>query len=193
MPSSHEFTVVGLALRLAASLILMLPGAVDGHPANGTTMNADNEYLASPKAMQDLRSINAQFIENFIHNDVKAHDALLHPDFIYVQSNGSRLARDKYLQRWVTGFDPEVIVYWDVRDELITLIGDVALVRSTNKYIVRGDGKDTSAMSTYTDTYIYQQGTWKCIQAQITPIAAGHEPSDDTIITVYIKGIRQNK
>ena len=38
-----------------------------------------------------------------------------------------------YLEGWGPGFDPEVIVYWDVRDELITVVGDVALVRSTNQ------------------------------------------------------------
>jgi hypothetical protein len=57
-------------------------------------------------------------------------------------------------------------MYWDVRDELITLVGNVALVRATNKEIVRRDGRDEAAMTTYTDTYVYERGSWKCIQAQ---------------------------
>lgn len=153
--------------------------------------HASIEYLASPKAMQDLRSLNALFIENFITNDVKSHDAILHPDFIYVQSNGSRIDRATYLTRWATGFDPRVIVYWDVRDEFITVIGNVALVRATNKEIVRRDGQDIAGMTTYTDVYIHEAGAWKCIQAQITPVAKDQEPGDDTIITAYIDGVRQ--
>jgi hypothetical protein len=152
---------------------------------------APPNYLASPRAMRDLRALNALFIENFVRNDVKSHDAILHPDFIYVRSDGSRLDRATYLLRWATGFDPRVIVYWDVRDELITLIGNVALVRATNKEIVRSGGQDIAAMSTYTDTYIYEAGAWKCIQAQITPVAKDHEPGDDTIISVYLNGVRQ--
>ena len=147
-------------------------------------------YLASPAAISDLRALNALFIENFIRNDVKSHDAILHADFICIRSNGARMDRTTYLNRWATGFDPQVIVYWDVRDELITLVGNVALVRATNKEIVRRDGGDAAAMTTYTDTYVYEHGAWKCIQAQITPVAPDQEPGDDTIISIYINGVR---
>ncbi len=154
--------------------------------------HASVDYLASPKAMQDLRAINARFIENFVRNDVAGHDAILHRDFIYIRGNGARVDRASYLKAWATGFDPEVIVYWDVRDELITLIGNVALARATNKEILRRNGRDTAGMSTYTDTYVYEAGLWKCIQAQITPIAPGQEPGDGTIVSVYVNGVRQS-
>ncbi len=153
--------------------------------------HAASDYLASPKAMLDLRALNARFIENFIRNDVKSHDALLHRDFLYIRSNGARVDRETYLKGWATGFDPKVIVYWDVRDELITRIGNVALVRATNKEIIRRDGRDRASMSTYTDTYVFEGGLWKCIQAQITPVAPDQEPGDDTIISVYREGVRQ--
>ena len=151
---------------------------------------ASLRYLASPAAIDDLRALNALFIENFVRNDVKSHDAILHADFICVRSNGARMDRTTYLKRCATGFDPRVIVYWDVRDELITLVGNVALVRATNKEIARHDGRDAAAMSTYTDTYVYERGAWKCIQAQITPVAPGQEPGDDTIISTYNNGVR---
>ena len=148
-------------------------------------------YLSPRGAVSELRLLNARFIENFIRNDVKSHDAMLHAEFIGIQGDGSRIDRASYLKKWATGFDPEVIVYWDVRDELITVIGNTALVRATNKEICRSTGKDIAGMSTYTDTYLYEGGVWKCIQAQITPVAPGREPGDDTIISVYIKGVRQ--
>ncbi|MFM9841666.1 MAG: nuclear transport factor 2 family protein [Dongiaceae bacterium] len=148
-------------------------------------------YLSPRGAFSELRLLNVRFIENFIRNDVKSHDAMLHADFIGIQSDGSRIDRASYLKKWATGFDPEVIVYWDVRDELITVAGNVALVRATNKEICRTAGKDIAAMSTYTDTYLYEGGAWKCIQAQITPVTPGREPGEDTIIAVYIKGVRQ--
>ena len=88
-----------------------------------------------------------QFIDNFVTNDVAAHDALLHPSFLYIRSDGTRVDRATYLKGWATGFDPDVIVYWDVRDELITVVGDVALVRSTNKETVRRGGEEVTSMS----------------------------------------------
>lgn len=154
-------------------------------------MTATDAYLASAKAMDELRKLNARFIENFVTNDVASHDAMLHEQFLSVQSDGSRIDRASYLENWATGFEADVIVYWDVRDELITLIGNVALVRSTNKHVIRHADRDETGMTTYTDTYLYGDGAWTCIQAQITPVAMGKEPSDDTIVSVYIRGVRQ--
>lgn len=156
-------------------------------------MTPDNGYLSSPNAMQDLRWLNAMFIENFIRNDVRSHDAILHRDFIAIGSDGARIDRAAYLERWATGFDPQIIGYWDVRDELITLIGPVALVRATNRHVMRRDGREVAGMTTYTDTYIYEGDCWSCIQAQITPVAPGHEPGDDTIVSVYINGVHQGR
>lgn len=147
----------------------------------------------SAETMNTLRALNARFIHNFVTNDVALHDAILHPSFIDIRPNGQRQDRATYLKRWATGFDPKVIVYWDVRDELITVIGDVALVRSTNKCTRRGDGADVTGMTTYTDTYLFENGKWTCIQAQITTVAPENYPSDDTIVSAYIDGKLQKQ
>lgn len=156
-------------------------------------MVMSGDYLRSAKAMSDLKELNARFIHNFVTNDVASHDAMLHSDFTAIQSSGARMDRAAYLEKWKSGFDPDIIPYWDVRDELITLIGNVALVRATNKYVVRRNGGDIAGMSTYTDTYVFESGAWKCIQAQITPVAPGNEPGDDTIVSVYLNGVKQER
>ena len=147
----------------------------------------------SSGTMDELRALNARFIHNFVTNDVASHDAILHPDFINIWPTGRRMYRASYLKYWATAFDPGVIVYWDVRDELITVIGDVALVRSTNKHTRRRDGNEVTGMTMYTDTYLFEAGAWKCIQAQLTPVAPEHEPADDTIVSVYIEGRLQER
>jgi ketosteroid isomerase-like protein len=147
----------------------------------------------STETMDHLRALNARFIENFVTCDVASHDAILHPRFINIWATGQRWDRATYLKYWATAFDPKIIVYWDVRDELITVIGDVALVRSTNKHTRRRDGNEVTAMTMYTDTYLFEDGAWKCIQAQITPVAPEHQPPDDTIVSVYIEGKRQDR
>jgi ketosteroid isomerase-like protein len=154
-------------------------------------MTFHSPYLSSTKALADLKALNALFIENFVRNDVDSHDAILHSRFLYINGNGSRIDRKTYLENWANGFDPSVIVYWDVRDELITIIGDVALVRATNKMILRDAGGDTASMAAYTDVYLHENDAWRCVQAQITPVAPSFEPGDDTIVSVYLHGIRQ--
>lgn len=149
------------------------------------------DYLSSDQAMADLRALNARFIHNFITNDVAGHDAILHKDFLAIQPSGQRLERGPYLKRWANGFSPDVIPYWDVRDERITLIGPVALVRATNKYVVVQNGQEVTGMATYTDSYIYENGAWKCIEAHITEVKPEFYPGDETIISVYIRGVKQ--
>ena len=142
----------------------------------------------SADVMDELRALNARFIHNFVTSDVASHDAILHPDFINIWPTGQRWDRASYLKYWATAFDPKVIPYWDVRDELITVFGNVALVRATNKHTRRRDGNEVTGMTTYTDTYLFENGAWKCIQAQLTAVAPEHYPPDDTIVSVYIKG-----
>jgi hypothetical protein len=149
--------------------------------------------LATPRdqsagTLDELRTLNARFIHYFVTSDVASHDAILHPAFINIWPTGQRWDRATYLKYWATAFDPKVIPYWDVRDELITVIGNVALVRSTNKAIRRRDGNEVTGMTMYTDTYLFENGAWKCIQAQIQAVAPEHYPSDDTIVSVYIDG-----
>ncbi|MBL7845833.1 MAG: nuclear transport factor 2 family protein [Cyclobacteriaceae bacterium] len=145
---------------------------------------------AQQTELEQLKEINARFIHNFVTNDVVSHAKLIHPGFICITSQGAWVGREEYLKAWVNGFDPEVIVYWDYRDEKITIIGNTALVRSVNKYTIIKNGEEITGMSQYTDTYVKEDGNWKCIQAQITPVATANYPPDQTIVKKYVKGKR---
>jgi ketosteroid isomerase-like protein len=138
--------------------------------------------------IRQLRELNARFIHNFVTNDVRSHAAITHQDFIHVSTEGERRRRDEYLERWATGFDPNVIVYWDYRDERIELFGDVALVWAVNKHAILHDGEPVTGMTGYTDTYLRHQSGWKCIQAQLVSMAPGNYPPDETIVRRYVKG-----
>mgnify|MGYP003485635703 CR=1 FL=1 len=124
--------------------------------------------------LADLIALNARFIHNFITCDVAGLSEIIHPRFICLSTNGSKQERGPYLQDWATDFDPDVIPYWDTRDERIDLFGDVALVRATNKYTRHIEGHDHVGMTTYTDTYIRENGRGLCIQAQLTNVAPEH-------------------
>jgi ketosteroid isomerase-like protein len=140
---------------------------------------------------EELRALNARFIHNFITNDVPSHDAILHEGFLCITPGGARVGRADYLKAWATGFDAGRIPYFDYRDERIDVFGDTALVRSTNKSVRMADGVETVGMTMYTDIYVHRDGAWKCIQAQITPVAPSNYPSDDTIVRKYVRGAAQ--
>ncbi len=138
--------------------------------------------------LQVLRALNARFIHNFVTNDVASHDAITHPRFVCVTATGARQHRGDYLRMWATGFDPRVIGYWDVRDESISVFGDVALVRATNKHVRRVGGQEITGMTTYTDTYVRNGAGWLCIQAQLTAVTPDNFPGDETIVSRYVGG-----
>jgi len=147
--------------------------------------------MSETEAMRQLRALNARFIHNFVTNDVQSHDAITHQGFVYVSTEGLRRGRDEYLKRWTTGFDPDVIVYWDYRDERISLFGDVALVWSVNKHVMVSGGEEVTGMTGYTDTYVRDGGDWKCIQAQLVPVSRDNYPPDETIVRKYVRGEMQ--
>jgi len=78
--------------------------------------------------MNELRALNARFIHNFLTNDCPRTT----PFFIPASSisgprprAGNRATYLKYLGKQPS--IPKSSFYWDVRDELITIIGDVHL------------------------------------------------------------------
>src|SRR5688572_16863849 len=101
--------------------------------------------------LNELRALNARFIHNFVTNDTPSHDAITHYRFLYISMSGARVGRAEYLRQWAAGFDPEVIVYWDVRDERIDVFGNFALVRATNRYVQRTGDQEVTGMTAYTD------------------------------------------
>lgn len=147
--------------------------------------------MTDKDALAELRRLNATFIHNFVTNDVPSHDAIIHDRFTCISANGARSNRVDYLKAWATGFDPDVIIYWDYRDERIILFGDVALVGSTNRWVRVRDGVEVVGMTSYTDTYLREGGAWRCIQAQLTGVQPEHYPPDSTIVRSYIRGVLQ--
>lgn len=155
------------------------------------TREPNTTVPASQDELQTLRALNRRFIHNFVTNDVASHDAILHPLFRAITPAGGHLDRATYLGYWATGFDPRVITYWDMRDERITLAGDVALVGATNRWTRVRDGVATTGMTCYTDTYVRTAGQWLCILAQLTSVTPENFPGDEGIVVRYLEGVLQ--
>jgi hypothetical protein len=117
-----------------------------------------------------LSSLNARFIQNFINEDTVAHNAIIHHDFICIESSGAIVNREAYMQEWATGYRSSDYRSFSMTDEFIRIFGNTALVRARTVFTKIKGGVTTTGSSIYTDTYIKEQGKWLCVQAQITAV-----------------------
>lgn len=116
-----------------------------------------------------LSLLNAQFIQNFLHNDTVAHNNILYKDFVCIVGNGTVISRDNYMKGWSHGYDSSIYKSFVMQNEFIRVFGSTALVRAETPYTYIDNGKKISGTTVYTDTYIKIDGRWWCIQAQLTP------------------------
>jgi Domain of unknown function (DUF4440) len=137
----------------------------------------------SSEDLAKLKAMNAKFIHNFVTNDTISHTKIIHDRFVCITDNGRTLSRKEYMNKWLHGFDG--FLYWDYRDEDIKIFGCMALVHSQNKFVVVREGKEISGMSMYTDTYVKENGEWKCVQAQLVNVASENYAGDETIVRKY--------
>ena len=117
-----------------------------------------------------LSQLNAQFIKNYVTQDVKAHSELIHQDFVCIENSGKIIGREEYLKNWATDYQNSGMDSFTYTDEHIRIFGHTALVRSKSVFTYQKDGHLVSGYSVYTDTYVKEDGRWKCVQAHMTPV-----------------------
>jgi len=127
-----------------------------------TMTNKINEDVAQ------LSALNAQFIQDFLHNDTVAHNKIIYKDFVCILTNGTVINRDDYMKGWSHGYDPSLYKSFTMQNEFIRVFGATALVRAETPYTYIDNGKEISGTTIYTDTYIKIDGRWWCVQAQLT-------------------------
>ena len=116
-----------------------------------------------------LSTLNAQFIQNFLHSDTVAHNKIIYKDFVCIAGNGKIVSREEYMKEWAHGYDRSGYTSFVMQNEMIRIVGNTALVTAETPYTYMKDGKELSGTTVYTDTYIKIDGRWWCIQAQLTP------------------------
>jgi hypothetical protein len=117
-----------------------------------------------------LSNLNRQFIENFIRQDTVRHSQIIDPDFLCIESDGTIVPRNVYMQDWAGAYTKSGYTSFSITDEKIRIFGSTALVRSKTVFTKTSNGKTIHGNSIYTDTYHKRDGKWKCVQAQITPV-----------------------
>jgi ketosteroid isomerase-like protein len=117
----------------------------------------------------DLTRINEQFIRNYLNNDTVAHNKIIHPDkFLIVKSDGSLMNRRDYMLEWSKGYNKETIPEFQMLEPIVRVFGDMAVITAKTRFKYQKDGKWTIGESRYSDTYIRENGQWKCVHVQLT-------------------------
>ena len=116
--------------------------------------------------------INRQFIRNFLNNDTVEQSKIIHPsNFLFIGTNGKLLDRNEYMQAWAHGYDKSIMPEFNLEEVHVRIFDDMALIVAKTKDKRLKDGAFVTGETRYTDTYIKQDGEWKCVQVQLTRIA----------------------
>lgn len=122
--------------------------------------NESGAQTASDK--QTLERLNREYVNAFMNADVEWYREHLADEFVVIESDGSLLNKEQFLQNTING--PDVADY-KLHEVDIRIYGSAALVRATGVWM-RADG--SMGMSRYTDVYVRDNGCWKTVSAQIT-------------------------
>ena len=109
-----------------------------------------------------LRELNSEYVRAFLECDVAWYEEHLADDSLCTESDGSLLNKEQFMAATAK---PHDVVSFDLRDVLIRLFGNVALVHALGFFKCM-DG--SSGTSRYTDGYAKFGDEWKAISAQIT-------------------------
>lgn len=167
--------MVRLYCMLVTFPLLLTDHVVGTPPQTPGDDNSKNQVMVQTAVKTDkavLSELNARFIRNFIAMDTVAHNEIIHPDFVCINSDGSVSERDEYMVAWASGFMTSGYSTFSITDEEIRVFGNMALVRSKTVYTKKFNGEIVYGNSIYTDTYIKESGRWWCVQAQLTPVRA---------------------
>lgn len=104
-----------------------------------------------------------------LHHDANAVDALVMETFISVDHHGHLQTRAQYIADLKdTSFNPEQISNTDTS---VYIYGNTAIVTSAYRTKGTDNGKPFVHHGRFTDTWVNQNGKWKCVANQETLVS----------------------
>ncbi len=116
---------------------------------------------------QDVLAAAARRATALAGQDWAVLEALLHPDFVYTNSQGARLTREQYVEFVRTG-----PLRWNaqrIEDPRVALVGSTAVVTGTvvDDVVVSGDAHVLRFATT--QTYVLVDGAWSYLAGHTAP------------------------
>jgi ketosteroid isomerase-like protein len=103
-----------------------------------------------------------------VRKDRPAIEANVARRFFHVGGDGSTAERQQFIDELV---DPDLVIDpYTVEGLTVRLHGDTALLSATTRMTGRYMGKPFASHYRYIDTYVREDGRWKVLAVQITPL-----------------------
>jgi ketosteroid isomerase-like protein len=110
---------------------------------------------------QELIKLENEWGDALIKHDPVPIDKMLADDFIGTTPDGAVYTKAQLLES-VKSSKEDVISMVD--DEVkVHVYGDAAVMSARNTVKIRVEGKETTILERYTDTWIKRDGGWKCV------------------------------
>jgi hypothetical protein len=151
-------SLVGLT---AVALLLVAGDGAASAQAGRTAAGSEAE------ARRILTALNDDYIRFVQTGDVAGFEALLAPDFLCSNPDGSLVDRAGFLRQTAR---PVTIRALRAHDVTIRVLGDVALVHARTTF-TNADGSPGAGR--YTDTYAFRDGRWLAVAAHVTRLPSG--------------------
>jgi ketosteroid isomerase-like protein len=114
------------------------------------------------KDLDDLTSLNRDYVASVQNSDVKRFDEILAPDFYCSNPDKSLVDRAGFLKQTAIPVTITGLVATDVK---IRILGDFAIIHASTSYTMP-DGKP--AAGRYTDCWAKQDGRWFAVSAHVS-------------------------
>jgi ketosteroid isomerase-like protein len=115
--------------------------------------------------LQALTALNTTYVDCVVAADAQRFDAILAPDFVCSNPDGTLIDRSEFLQRTRSSSRLQSM---DIDDVRIRVLGDVAVIHARTSYTL-GDGRQGSGR--YTDVWALRDGRWLAVAAHVTRLA----------------------
>lgn len=130
------------------------------------------EVRAQPKATaveQMLLKTERDWVTALEKRDGKAIAALLAQDFISVEPDGSLLDKAQYIEARVKDQELESSTLEQMQ---VRVHGSTATVTGLQTNKCNRNGNKVTERYRFVDVFVSQDGSWKCVSTQVTPLPA---------------------
>lgn len=125
-------------------------------------------------AEDDLREAMERFQGCIERRDRAAAESVLDPDYALVLVQPARAVMPR--ARWLEVLDDYVVEAYAVKDQVVDVDGDLAVVLHRDEMSATVLGQDRSGTFIITDVWRRVGGGWKIWRRHSTPVSAGELP-----------------
>jgi uncharacterized protein (TIGR02246 family) len=127
---------------------------------------AEEAHVPHASDLATLTALNDDYIRSVQTSDVARFRAILAPDFLCSNPDGSLLDREAFLQM---AAKPVTIADLHAEDVNVRLLGDVAIVHARTTF-TQADGRPSGGR--YTDVWARRDGRWLAVCAHVTRLTS---------------------